>query len=58
MAVQDIQLDKDTQPSDDTPVIENVSGAQCSLLKDGNSDTKFEDDIDSENSVGPPPLPG
>ncbi|KAK0452420.1 hypothetical protein EV421DRAFT_1731068 [Armillaria borealis] len=58
VVAEDIQSDKVTQPSDDTPVTEDAGGTQCSLLKDGNSDTKLEDGIDSDNSFRPPPLPG
>ncbi|KAK0452422.1 hypothetical protein EV421DRAFT_1898160 [Armillaria borealis] len=55
---EDIQPEKATQSSDDLPVVEDAGEAQCSSSKDGNSDTKVEDGIDSDNSFGPPPLPG
>ncbi|KAK0237918.1 hypothetical protein EDD85DRAFT_1023088 [Armillaria nabsnona] len=56
--VEDIQPGGVTQSSDNPPIVEDAGEAQWPSSKDGNSDTKVEDGVDSDNSFGPPPLPG
>lgn len=55
---EDIQPEKVPQSSDDPPVVEDAGEVQSSPSKDGNKDTKVEEDVDFDDSFGPPPLPG